>query len=257
MLRLSKKLAKAEEKAAACEARQAELLASDNASLEELERLPPCDQLRQQAVGLTAERNQMVEFVEALRACEPWEHGQPIPEAPPEAVTLVSRAVSLSISDKPPERPPPRPKKTKGPRPSTLPRKPYRVWYSGDTEIRVGRTASDNDKLSLEPEYRDDADWWMHVAGCPGSHVVIRAETLASSSHLPDDVAMDAAVLAANNSRAVLSGRVGVNLCRARQVSKPVGAKPGLVRLSGDVTTIKVDWRKERHRLERLGQPVS
>ena len=37
-----------------------------------------------------------------------------------------------------------------------------------------------------------------------------------------------------------------------RQVGKPPGAKPGLVSLRGDVTTLRVDWRKERHRLERL-----
>jgi len=31
---------------------------------------------------------------------------------------------------------------------------------------------SDNDELTLKE--RDNKDWWMHVAGCPGSHVVIR-----------------------------------------------------------------------------------
>ena len=41
-------------------------------------------------------------------------------------------------------------------------------------------------------------------------------------------------------------------MCKARQVSKPFGAKPGLVQLSGDVRTIAVDWRRERQRLERL-----
>ena len=63
---------------------------------------------------------------------------------------------------------------------------------------------------------------------------------------------MDAAVLAANNSRAILGGRIGVTLCRARQVSKPQGVKPGLVQLKGDVRTVKVDWKKEKPRLERL-----
>ena len=65
---------------------------------------------------------------------------------------------------------------------------------------------------------------------------------------------MDAAVLAANNSRATLSGRVGVSLCRARQVKKPGGAKPGLVQLRGDVKIINLDWRREKYRLERLVQ---
>ena len=63
---------------------------------------------------------------------------------------------------------------------------------------------------------------------------------------------LDAAVLAANYSKAARSGSVGVNLCRARQVSKPAGAKPGLVQLSGDVRTLRLNWRNEKRRLERL-----
>jgi len=69
---------------------------------------------------------------------------------------------------------------------------------------------------------------------------------------LPAEVAMDAAVLAAYYSKASEGGVVPVSLVRARQVRKPQGAKPGLVQLSGDVTTIKVDWRRERPRLARL-----
>lgn len=60
------------------------------------------------------------------------------------------------------------PKKVKGkPLP---PRKPYHIYTGLDgLEIRVGRGASDNDELSCNPEHRDGADWWMHVAGCAGS----------------------------------------------------------------------------------------
>jgi predicted ribosome quality control (RQC) complex YloA/Tae2 family protein len=68
----------------------------------------------------------------------------------------------------------------------------------------------------------------------------------------PRQVELDAAVLAANYSKAARSGSVGVNLCRARQVSKPAGAKPGLVQLSGDVRTLRLNWRNEKRRLERL-----
>lgn len=35
-------------------------------------------------------------------------------------------------------------------------------------------------------------------------------------------------------------------------MSKPFGAKPGLVQLNGDVQSIAVDWRREKQRLERL-----
>jgi hypothetical protein len=253
--RLSKKQLQAESRAADCEARQAELLAQVDASLEALEALPPCTTLRERAAAAAAAHAEMVEFAEALRAYPAWTAGLPLSAAAPEAAALASRAAQLAVRDHAPDRPLVAPKKKKGPRPNTAPRKPYRVWRSGGAEIRVGRTAADNDVLSTDPAHRDDADWWLHVSGCPGSHVVVRAETLQSAARLPDEIAMDAAVLAVNNSRATLSGRLGVSLCRAKQVSKPPGAKPGLVRLSGDVTTLKVDWRKERHRLDRLGSP--
>jgi hypothetical protein len=39
---------------------------------------------------------------------------------------------------------------------------------------------------------------------------------------------------------------------RCRNVSKPKGAKPGLVQLNGDVATIRIDVKAESKRLERL-----
>ena len=41
-------------------------------------------------------------------------------------------------------------------------------------------------------------------------------------------------------------------MVRCRQVSKPRGAKPGLVQLSGDVRTVSVCVKDEADRLERL-----
>ena len=120
----------------------------------------------------------------------------------------------------------------------------------------MGKQAKDNDVLSTDPAHRDSDDWWMHAQGCPGSHVVIRVDSLGGGGPLPREVELDAAVLAANYSKAALTGTVGVSLCKARQVSKPFGAKPGLVQLSGDVKVVKVNWRKERGRLERLGKAL-
>ena len=45
---------------------------------------------------------------------------------------------------------------------------------------------------------------------------------------------------------------VKVTLTRCRQVSKPAGAKPGLVRLSGAVQTVTVDMKAAEERLQRL-----
>ena len=65
-------------------------------------------------------------------------------------------------------------------------------------DIRVGRTSSDNDEVSCNPECRDSKDWWMHAAGCPGSHVVIR---YTGDEGPPRETVTDAALLAAVNSK--------------------------------------------------------
>lgn len=169
----------------------------------------------------------------------------------PEFDLILPDILSLNLTDSKPEKEPTAPKKAKGPKPS--PRKPYNVYRSiDDIEIRVGREAEDNDQLSTDPSLRDNNDWWLHVSGLAGSHVVIR--------YTEDDLVtrhrgtvLDAAMLAIQNSKAKSSGgRVPVSLTRCRNVSKPSGAKPGLVYLQGDVRTINVDVKSERGRLERL-----
>jgi predicted ribosome quality control (RQC) complex YloA/Tae2 family protein len=89
------------------------------------------------------------------------------------------------------------------------------------------------------------------VAGYSGSHVVIRSDDDQLTKNDPETV-LDAALLAAVNSKAAQSGRVSVSLTRCRNVRKPKGAKPGLVQISGDVTTINIDLRIDGKRLERL-----
>eukprot|EP00802_Teleaulax_amphioxeia_P015601 Tamp_15692.p1 GENE.Tamp_15692~~Tamp_15692.p1 ORF type:complete len:372 (+),score=70.21 Tamp_15692:165-1280(+) len=152
-------------------------------------------------------------------------------------------ATQLGVSDKEPPRPDRGPKKPKGKQPP--PRKCYWTYTAADgTEIRVGRGAKDNDELTLKE--RDNNDWWLHVSGCPGSHVVIRN----TAEEIPRETVMDAAVLATKFSQA--PPRSAVSLTRCRDVTKPPGAKPGLVQLRGAVETIKVDLKKELTRLDRL-----
>ena len=249
LYRAQKKVAKAEDKAAKCEAKQEALLEDPNASLEALEALPNCAALRDMAAAEAEREHRLSDLVAGLQAAVASDG-----ESDEAALSkLVSMASELGVNDCPPPRAPPKPRKKKGPRPSQqAPRLPYRVFTSeGGAEIRVGKQAKDNDVLSCDPAHRDNDDWWLHASGCPGSHVIIRTDSLAGGE-LPREVELDAAVLAANYSKAALNGNVPVNLCKARQVSKPSGAKPGLVQLSGDVKTIKLNWKIEKHRLERL-----
>ena len=94
--------------------------------------------------------------------------------------------------------------------------------------ILIGKGDADNDALTFgvaEPH-----DFWLHVAGTPGSHVVVRnPENLAE---LPREVLAHAARLAAWHSKARgARGKVAVHVCRVADVSKPRGFARGEVRL--------------------------
>ncbi|HSO20954.1 MAG TPA: hypothetical protein VLT88_15925, partial [Desulfosarcina sp.] len=71
-------------------------------------------------------------------------------------------------------------------------------------------------------------DWWFHVRGMPGSHVVLVVE----KGRPPDrDTLNRAAAIAAYHSKARYGGVVAVSGTLARHVSKPRGAKPGTVQI--------------------------
>jgi predicted ribosome quality control (RQC) complex YloA/Tae2 family protein len=93
--------------------------------------------------------------------------------------------------------------------------------------VLVGRTAEDNDVLSLK--LGAPHDLWLHVAAESGSHVVVR-----NPDRLPDlprDTVRFAAGLAARYSRARRGGTVAVHVARCADVSKPRGFSPGKVLL--------------------------
>lgn len=89
------------------------------------------------------------------------------------------------------------------------------------------------------------------ASGCPGSHIVIRCH----DQNLSDDVVMDAAALAARQSKCN-GGVIKVSMTRARDVKKPPGAKAGLVQLTGQVRTVSVNMKEAQARLDRLDETV-
>jgi predicted ribosome quality control (RQC) complex YloA/Tae2 family protein len=93
--------------------------------------------------------------------------------------------------------------------------------------VLVGKSAEDNDDLSLH--LCAPHDFWLHLAGDSGSHVVVRnPERL---ERLPKATAEFAAGLAAGYSKARNAGRVAVHLARGEDVSKRRGQPPGEVTL--------------------------
>jgi predicted ribosome quality control (RQC) complex YloA/Tae2 family protein len=125
------------------------------------------------------------------------------------------------------------------------PRKPYRSYRaSKGSEIRVGRSASDNDDLTFH--HARGNDLWLHTSDAPGSHVVLCVE----KDREPDsDEIVDAAHLAVHFSPLRGATRANVHLARRKEVHKPRGAKPGLVTLSGGKV---LPVRMQPERLGRL-----
>lgn len=113
----------------------------------------------------------------------------------------------------------------------------YRTAELDGFEILVGRTARDNDRLTLR--VARPRDLWLHAAGHAGSHVLIRSLD-GPTGEVPKHVVERGAELAAWHSKARDGGgKVSVHVCRAADVSKRRGAPAGQVRLKR-FETVKV-----------------
>lgn len=101
---------------------------------------------------------------------------------------------------------------------------PLHFVTSGGRDIYCGKNNLQNDMLTLKTA--DGSDFWFHVKGGAGSHVIMKC--------LPDEDPdardfTEAAQLAAFYSDAKSSDNVPVDYTRARFVKKPSGAAPGHV----------------------------
>ena len=104
----------------------------------------------------------------------------------------------------------------------------------GGWTVLAGRTDADNDRLSIKLAAAND--YWFHVRGMPGSHVVLRCDR----DEAPDRATLEAAAaIAAYHSKARNGGIVPVSCTLAKYVSKPRGAKPGTVEIRKE-TILKV-----------------
>ncbi|MFP4030364.1 MAG: NFACT RNA binding domain-containing protein [Desulfococcaceae bacterium] len=109
----------------------------------------------------------------------------------------------------------------------------HRYELPGGWEVLAGRTDADNDRLSIKLARPDD--YWFHVRGMPGSHVLLRV----SDAEPDKETLKSAAAIAAWHSKAKHGGQVPVSCTRARYVTKPRGAKPGAVQIRKE-SVIKV-----------------
>lgn len=226
-----------------------EKLTSDDydATMEELEACPNVDALADDLAALRERLAKLTAVEDGLSNLKGKGKTAVLP------LDVAEILVELRVNDAPPARKPQvkrREQSNGDARQQQGPRRPYRRYYAVDgTEIRVGKQATDNDELSCNAEHRDADDWWMHASGCPGSHVVIR------TTERSTETLADAAALAAVRSKC-RGNTVKVTLTKCRHVTKPPGAKAGLVQIRGDVSTMMVKRKDAEKRLARLEETV-
>lgn len=105
-------------------------------------------------------------------------------------------------------------------------RLPYRSFRSsGGLEIRVGRSGRGNDELTFHNSAPDDI--WLHARDVAGAHVILRWGD--RNQNPPRRDLLEAAILAAVNSKARTSGIVPVDWTRRKYVRSPRNAPPGVV----------------------------
>lgn len=112
--------------------------------------------------------------------------------------------------------------------------------------IKVGEDAKDNDALT---QSSFPNEWWIHVDGGAGSHVVVCCE----DDVLPRETKKDAATLAVYYSKSAKYRMARVNIVRVDQVMKDDRIKNhGQVYLEGPVNQLTIFPNKEMERLKRL-----
>ncbi len=100
---------------------------------------------------------------------------------------------------------------------------PLHFRSSDGFDIYVGKNNKQNDYLTLK--FSQSNDLWLHTKDIPGSHVIIKR----NGQNIPESSIEEAACLAAWHSKASMSSNVAVDYTAVKNVSKPSGAKPGMV----------------------------
>lgn len=112
------------------------------------------------------------------------------------------------------------------------PLQPLKFKSKDGFDIWVGRNNIQNDKLTLKTAKGEDL--WLHTKDIPGSHVIV----FAKGREIPDSTILEAAQLAASNSKAKGGTKIPVDYTKVRYVKKPNGAKPGMVIFTNNKTIL-------------------
>jgi predicted ribosome quality control (RQC) complex YloA/Tae2 family protein len=102
--------------------------------------------------------------------------------------------------------------------------KPLHFISSDGFSIYVGKSNTQNDELTIH--FAKSNDIWFHTKNIPGSHVIA---VVGDKNSVPQNTLIEAANLAALNSKAKNGSNVAVDYCPRKNVKKPNGSKPGMV----------------------------
>ncbi|MBV8461314.1 MAG: DUF814 domain-containing protein, partial [Candidatus Eremiobacteraeota bacterium] len=97
----------------------------------------------------------------------------------------------------------------------------------------VGRSPKDNERLTFS--VAGPNDYWFHVRGVPGAHVIVKTQ----GRELAPEQIEAAAAVAAGHSRAVGATSVEVDYTRRKHVRRQAAGRPGLVFYT-DFNTVRV-----------------
>lgn len=117
-------------------------------------------------------------------------------------------------------------------KPAVLP--PLEYTTSDGFKVLVGRNNKQNDTLTMKTARK--RDYWFHTKDIPGSHTIV----VTDGRQITEKAIIEAARIAAYHSKAKESSNVPVDYTLVKNVSKPNGAKPGMV-IFVDNRTVYVD----------------
>jgi len=118
---------------------------------------------------------------------------------------------------------------------------PQELVSPSGIKVLRGRNNQHNDLLS--GRQLKTGDLWFHANGCPGAHVVLKASTVAVPV-TAEDITY-AATIAAGHSKARNDAKVEVMMATPENVSRPKGARPGLVIVKKYKTLVVAPFRPE------------
>ena len=115
-------------------------------------------------------------------------------------------------------------KKTQGKRKKSNSNSVFKEYTSREGyRILVGKNNRQNDLITTQ--IASKLDLWFHAKDIAGSHVLV----MSGGKEISDQTVLQAATLAAKNSKAAASSKVAVDYTPVKFVKKPNGAKPGMV----------------------------